>query len=437
MRAPRFYWDFQNTVFYYKIFFGSLNKYFIRYNDIVTTYPEINRELQLEILEQLRDPLYGFSGFLSPEIRNIEPIFGGADTRIFSFDLCFDDSTQAKGSFKEILVPLIIRIFRKDKSHEVVKNEYGLMKSLHQAGYSVPKPLLFSIGKASGRSYIVMERIGGLSLSKKWEQAGEDQARDLFDQYIEKMAAIHSFDWKSCLPGYWAPDIGKCPSFFSRYNIDRVSRIVDRYPAELSEVGLVVRWLDEHISEGACEEVVLIHGDYHALNVIVTPDDDLVIIDWTGGRLDDYRLDLGYSIVIMNSDGPMDFKDLSIRKYESLAGKKVRNIEYFMILSNLFNLTRIYSCITDYGITGESGYTRDLYLGAYRSYPEYLIRLIKSETSISLSRLEEALRKGGSGGISAGSAVHQAKMPMAFSLDVDSNVISKGSYDGAAPYCDW
>lgn len=357
----------------------------------MVTYPDIKKDLQLEILEQFRDSVHGFSGCSFHEIRNVEPIFGGADTRIFSFNLCFSDSATAEKSSKETLIPLIARIFRKGKPYESVRIEYGLMKSLYQAGLSVPKPFFCALGPASGRSYMVMERIDGISLSKKWDQVPEDQAQNLFNQYMEKMVSIHSFDWKTYLPGYTAPDIGKHPFFIPRYTIDPISYLVDRYPEELSEVGLVVRWLNDHISEGSCEKVVLIHGDYHPLNTIVTPDDDLIIIDWTGGRLSDYRLDLAYSIVIMNSDRPMDFKDLSIQQYESMSRKKVRNIEYFMILSNLSNLTRMYSCITDYEITGESKHTKDLFLGTYRSYPKYLIGLIKEETSISLSRLEGAL----------------------------------------------
>ncbi|MCE7736258.1 MAG: phosphotransferase, partial [Candidatus Heimdallarchaeota archaeon] len=129
-------------------------------------------------------------------------------------------------------------------------------------------------------------------------------------------------------------------------------------------------------------------GDYHSNNIIVT-DNDLYVIDWTGISLNDMRFDLGFAIVSLEAFSNEKYISSVIKLYEDKSGLEVNSIEYFMILSSLHNMIKIYSCAFDYGIADENDETRDLFLFRLRNYPLYLMELYRKVAGIELPSLIE------------------------------------------------
>ncbi|MHA1992822.1 MAG: hypothetical protein ACXACX_16655, partial [Candidatus Hodarchaeales archaeon] len=70
---------------------------------------------------------------------------------------------------------------------------------------------------------------------------------------------------------------------------------------------------------------------------------------------------------------------------------KVNNIDYFMILSALYNLLRCYSALTNPEITNENEITKNMFMNVLKSYVQYVVNLVRKITGIQLKTLKEAV----------------------------------------------
>ncbi len=77
--------------------------------------------------------------------------------------------------------------------------------------------------------------------------------------------------------------------------------------------------------------------------------------------------------------------------YETISGQKIENLEYFMVLSALWNLLRIYSSAFDHRIAKETEETANLFLNEYRPYAIKVVKTTQETTGVSLARLLDAL----------------------------------------------
>ncbi|KKM76426.1 hypothetical protein LCGC14_1380220 [marine sediment metagenome] len=137
---------------------------------------------------------------------------------------------------------------------------------------------------------------------------------------------------------------------------------------------------------------MLIHGDFHANNVIVNKKQELVVLDWSNVTINDYRIDLAFTITTAEGVGGFELKSIIINLYEQIRSIKVNDIEFFMILSNFFNLLRIYSGVHNPEITGENEETKNSFRDELGSYISYLHDLIHTETGISVKTLKDILK---------------------------------------------
>lgn len=79
------------------------------------------------------------------------------------------------------------------------------------------------------------------------------------------------------------------------------------------------------------------------------------------------------------------------KMYQSVSNVQVDDIEYFMILSNLYNILRCYSAILNPTITHETETTKNILLQNYKVYVAYLATLVKKITGLHLGTIEQAL----------------------------------------------
>jgi aminoglycoside phosphotransferase (APT) family kinase protein len=141
------------------------------------------------------------------------------------------------------------------------------------------------------------------------------------------------------------------------------------------------------------KELCLIHGDYHAMNVLVRNDYDLVIIDWMGARIGNFRSDLAFAILTLAS-ADLCLEDTIVTLYETQTGKRVENLDYFTALSCIWNLVRIYSCAFDRSIIGEDDESARLFLREYHRYSRLLVETVQKATGVALPRLPDAIWDG-------------------------------------------
>ena len=157
---------------------------------------------------------------------------------------------------------------------------------------------------------------------------------------------------------------------------------------KITELIPLIDWLERNKVKS--QKLSLLHGDYHGNNVIVTPNGKIVIIDWADIKLGDFRLDLGFAIAATSSAGE-NIQQNFVELYQSFSGDKISDIEYFIILSILHNLLRCYSALINPRITNETELTKSMFLVAYRTYTQYLVKITEAITGVHLKTLDNAL----------------------------------------------
>ncbi|MHA1934695.1 MAG: phosphotransferase [Candidatus Thorarchaeota archaeon] len=318
-----------------------------------------------------------------PDLRNsmmseFTQIFGGADTTIYGFDLISDSKS----------IPLILRIYRPAFS-DSARREFRVLQSLHVEGIRVPKPYLCNEkSDATGRAYIIMERVEGPLLSDElFTSQSTPRFNQLLESFVGNLVGIHSLDWTNTFTFLDWYDITENPHLFFTYELARPKEIIANH--QVDALSPVIDWIEANPAE--LREPSLLHADYHAMNNLVRDENELVTIDWGNAKLGDFRHDLGFAVMALNSMG-FDLTEKLVSLYELISGKKVKDLEYFMVLSGLWNLLRIYSCVFDHRITGENEETAKLFTNDYRGYALNIIKTTQKTTGVSMGELLDVLK---------------------------------------------
>lgn len=115
-----------------------------------------------------------------------------------------------------------------------------------------------------------------------------------------------------------------------------------------------------------------------------------MIIDWGAATIGDYRLNLGFSNAATSSTG-LDVKKKFTTFYREFTNQDFINIEYFMIISVLHNLIRLYSILINYQITNENEKTVQIFMVDYKEYSKYLVAIVKEISRIKLKTSEKKI----------------------------------------------
>ena len=139
-----------------------------------------------------------------------------------------------------------------------------------------------------GTKALFLTHIPSTTLQAQLEAGGaaaEDAATRRLCDLMADVAAVRPED----LPGV------PCPESWDAYIDAKLAAwraIADGYVEALPIVRFLVTWMDTHRPPPA--PFRLVHGDFQAANVLVTPDDEWHLIDWEFARIGDPREDLGY-----------------------------------------------------------------------------------------------------------------------------------------------
>ncbi len=309
------------------------------------------------------------------EINSYRQLQGGADTTIFEI------------SFHNQSKKYIQRIFRPNVSTQSAKFEYSVQKTLFENGISVPQTYLMKLTpNTRERSYFIMEKIEGTILEQVLDRNPE-QLMQLIEKLLQELHKIHTIDPK-LLPQILSPDIQKNPFAVVDQLLKRRKSVIERFPKELNELKPVIDWLEKNKTNNPCKKLVVIHGDYHPLNIIVQEDQKFQILDWTGVNISDFRMDLGFPVVAISGLAKMNLAPMIANTYEKISGSKVENLSYFMILANTYNLIRFYSGINNPKITDETEDTMSFFK-SFKEYPLFLVELVKETCNIELHQIKD------------------------------------------------
>lgn len=169
--------------------------------------------------------------------------------------------------------------------------EFALLKTVFQAGVTVPEPLwLCEDAQVVGRPFFVMRRVGGIAAGHvlvKDLRYGGDRVR-LAERLGEELARIHAIE-----PPHHALPFLPAPSGApSRQLVARVRQFLDQKQLVRPALEWGLRWLEIHAPRE--ESVVLCHRDYRTGNYMVDAQGLTGILDWEFAGWGNPLEDLGW-----------------------------------------------------------------------------------------------------------------------------------------------
>jgi aminoglycoside phosphotransferase (APT) family kinase protein len=276
-------------------------------------------------------------------VANVRRMGGGASKEQFLFDLVRPDGTAGLYVLRMDPLQTIIETDRQ-REFELLRAFEGVVPVPHAAW-------LDAAGETLGRPFAIMEFTPGVtkpsdvvsvSVSGLQTMLGEHWRQRLGDPFVKYLAAIHAFDWRTAdLPSFQVPDGD--PFQAARWQVNFWSRVWREDKIEsLPIMALTERWLLENLP--ACEEVVVVHGDYRTGNYLFdeATGEITAILDWELGHLGDFHQDFGHFLQPAFSTveqgeryvtGLMSREQL-IERYEQESGRTVnpRTLHFYEVL---------------------------------------------------------------------------------------------------------
>jgi len=171
---------------------------------------------------------------------------------------------------------------------------------------------------------------------------GDALRKKIANQVLDQLVAIHAMDWRSAdIPSFQAPIADRYQA--ARWHVNWWSRVwrLDRVqPMPL--MALVERWLVDNVP--ACEDPVVVHGDYRSGNFIFdnTTSRVTAILDWELAHLGDYHQDSHTCSFLPWVPGKWSFLrhrsleyDWFIREYSERSGRVIDpvTLHFYKILN--------------------------------------------------------------------------------------------------------
>jgi aminoglycoside phosphotransferase (APT) family kinase protein len=175
------------------------------------------------------------------------------------------------------------------------EQEFRLLETVYTAGVMVARPRWVCADPAVlGAPFLIVERLEGESVGRRVvRDASLAEARaKLPRQMGEQLAQIHAVQLSAALDFLPRPDPGESPAACAvKGCAQQLARLGEPHPALM----LAFRWLGKHAP--ACDESVLVHGDFRLGNLMVGPEGLAGIFDWEFAHVGDPAEDLAWPCV--------------------------------------------------------------------------------------------------------------------------------------------
>ncbi|MFX1250279.1 MAG: phosphotransferase family protein [Promethearchaeota archaeon] len=232
---------------------------------------------------------------------------------------------------------LVLRIYPMNGTEKVQK-EFFILKKLHECGYPVPKALLLEINHSPIHNpFIIMEQVIGRRMWFLSQEASPEKKQELLTVFCKLFINLHSLDWKLFVPD---PSIyDETPYGFINRELSVFRKIITRY--RKFDFLPVLDWLEERKTAVPCYRQSLLHMDFHGYNVLVTTEEKAFVIDWGFANIGDFRYDLAMALLIPSTYGYPETRNIILKEYERIKGRKIEYIEYFDVLVSVRRLLTI------------------------------------------------------------------------------------------------
>ena len=222
---------------------------------------------------------------------------------------------------------LVLRLYQGRVAATKAQTEFSGMQRLFQVGYPVPRVYFVENDRSPfGKPFMVMEKIDGVMLWPVLFSAPEPLCTVRLERFCGLMVRLHHLDWRQVLPempGY----NGRDPYFFFTRELRRWRTFFDQNPAEGFRA--LMGWLEECTPAVPCLRPGPVHWDLHPANVLLTPDERMVVIDWTQVDVTDTRFDLAWTLLLVSTQEDERWRKVILESYERQTGQKIEQIEVF------------------------------------------------------------------------------------------------------------
>lgn len=243
-------------------------------------------------------------------IQDLKLIGNGMESQVYFYKMQKDSTSE----------PRVLRLFQNSPAipaSERARREYLGLCWLHRQGYPVPKVYdMVDDESYLGSGFIIFEYIDGVPLWSYLNKASEEERVRLSAESIKLFVELHSLPYQ---------DFPEQPT---GNVIDVELNIITSYLERFQKHGFAkaVEYLRKR-SASINPQPAVTHGDFHFDNILLRPNGQLCIIDWTMVGVNDYRVDIGWSLALMGTD--RNLRDAVVRLYEQLSGKPIADLEFF------------------------------------------------------------------------------------------------------------
>ena len=311
-------------------------------------------------------------------ISNFDFLASGFESEVYKFDLQGAASLQRH---------YILRLFTGEGATEKLLRESRALSMLQKAGYPVPALLLQEANpEILGKPFEIIQKLDGQALWPVLVSTESAQADQPLSRFGWLLARLHQLDWRPFIEN---------PAVYEKNPGQLLDEIISRYRSLCRKYNLrgflqIVDWLETHKHEISVRPSV-VHQDFHANNVLLRPDDQFFVIDWTQFAVSDYRVDLAWTILIMGDLGNSNWKKQILTAYTTASGHLIEHLDYFHVIVSMKLLASIVIAFTfrpeDLGLRTEtSSLTKE-----QRSIFKGLSERIRDITGLIISELETAL----------------------------------------------
>jgi len=210
-------------------------------------------------------------------------IHGGFDTAIYAFRLA--------GAAAPFTGPLVLRLYRAEQGAAQARFEGAVHRAIAARGYPTPRAL--AIGEGAAGAFLILERVAGRNALGALLSPAFARVPGLLADAQARLHALEAAEVSRDLASAGVP--------LARLEVDRDLATASAEIERLSLDGLrpAFDWL---VTERPAPRAPLVvcHGDFHPLNVLVSGGAVSGVIDWTRMRIAAPEYDVGASIALMS-----------------------------------------------------------------------------------------------------------------------------------------